>query len=95
MSGKPGNLRNLAALLNSGTNLFPQRADSRSTLGGLAESLKNLRAHLLQEKDVKNMNIIEDIIVELEKEQLEGEGADARDINVDIDIIKGIGSLFG
>ena len=81
--------------MNSGSNLFPQRADSRSTLDSLAESLKNLRAHLLQEKDVKNMNIIEDIIVELEKEQLEGEGADARDINVDIDIIKGIGSLFG
>ena len=81
--------------MNSGSNLFPQRADSRSTLANLAESLKNLRAHLLQEKDVKNMNIIEDIIVELEKEQLEGEGADARDINVNIDIIKGIGSLFG
>ena len=41
------------------------------------------------------MNIIEDIIVELEKEQLEGAEADARDINIDIDIIKGIGSLFG
>ena len=81
--------------MNSGTNLFPQRAESRSTLASLAESLKNIRAHLVQEKDVKNMNIIEDIIVELEKEQLEGGEADARDINVDIDIIKGIGSLFG
>ena len=98
LGDKPGNLRNLAALLNSGTNLFPQRAESRSTLASLAESLKKLRAHQLQEKDVKSMSIIDEIIDELEKEQLEEEGADARaiqDIPIIGDIIKGFGSLFG
>ena len=84
--------------MNSGTNLFPQRAESRSTLASLAESLKKLRAHQLQEKDVKSMSIIDEIIDELEKEQLEEEGADARaiqDIPIIGDIIKGFGSLFG